>query len=256
MRIKSDFHDYYDCIQALGQDQSTVWIRKREEVVYQKSYDFWGKRSDPLWPFPLFQERYRWFGSRTPLFSARIIGFCGKIYPVLVAKHTPASTCSCKGCVERTAICHSIADIDAFVLANFREKMVQGYYITEPKRRKYRYWESDHWPSDYRQEALAQWFSKIEEARSKFEELFREHRTPVFVGYESGDRSGKVVYNACLKEQEFFRVFQPQAAFQEIEMFFGGLAVPQRPIPEIPDKVMVGAKGFDKWSFRKEPRKK
>jgi hypothetical protein len=38
-------------------------------------------------------------------------------------------------------------------------------------------------------------------------------------------------------------------------MFMCNLAVPQKPIPEVSDADMVVAKGFDKWSFRKEPRK-
>lgn len=38
-------------------------------------------------------------------------------------------------------------------------------------------------------------------------------------------------------------------AYQELEMFFGNLARPNKPIPEILDKDMVSIKGFDKWSF-------
>lgn len=32
--------------------------------------------------------------------------------------------------------------------------------------------------------------------------------------------------------------------------------MPEKQIPAVPDKVMVGAKGFDKWSFRKPPSKR
>ena len=39
-------------------------------------------------------------------------------------------------------------------------------------------------------------------------------------------------------------------------MFLGGLAVPLKEIPTVPDKIMVGAKGFDQWSFRKPPQVK
>ncbi len=66
----------------------------------------------------------------------------------------------------------------------------------------------------------------------------------------------KIVYNASLKELEFFRLFDPYTAFQEISMFLGGLAVPLKEIPQVPDKIMVGIKGFDQWSFRKLPGKK
>ena len=36
----------------------------------------------------------------------------------------------------------------------------------------------------------------------------------------------------------------------------GGLAVPLKEIPEVPDKIMVGIKGFDQWSFRNPPMKR
>ena len=39
-------------------------------------------------------------------------------------------------------------------------------------------------------------------------------------------------------------------------MFISNLAVPLKPIPKIDDKTMAEIKGFDKWSFRKEPGKK
>ena len=46
-------------------------------------------------------------------------------------------------------------------------------------------------------------------------------------------------------------------AFQELQMYFGGLAAPIKPIPHISDADMLIAKGFDKkFSFRKDPTKK
>jgi len=33
------------------------------------------------------------------------------------------------------------------------------------------------------------------------------------------------------------------------------MAMPDKPIPEVSDADMVIAKGFNKWSFRKEPRR-
>jgi hypothetical protein len=64
------------------------------------------------------------------------------------------------------------------------------------------------------------------------------------------------VYNGSLKELEFFRLLDTYTAFQEIAMFLGGLAVPLKEIPEVPDKIMVGVKGFDQWSFRTPPTKR
>jgi hypothetical protein len=43
MRILSDFHDYYDAVQATGQDQTLIYSRKREEVELAE------------YPFPVLQ---------------------------------------------------------------------------------------------------------------------------------------------------------------------------------------------------------
>lgn len=44
-------------------------------------------------------------------------------------------------------------------------------------------------------------------------------------------------------------------AYQELQMWMSNQAIPHKPIPKVSDKDMVTAKGFDKWSFRKEPQK-
>lgn len=65
-----------------------------------------------------------------------------------------------------------------------------------------------------------------------------------------------IEWNACLKDVDFFRVFDPFTAFQELSMYYGGVLVhPNRPIPDVSDEDMVEVKGFDKkWSFRKPPK--
>jgi hypothetical protein len=65
-----------------------------------------------------------------------------------------------------------------------------------------------------------------------------------------------ITYNDCLEPLKFVRVFDPYTAYQEIYMFVCNTAMPDKPIPKVSDADMVTAKGFDKWSFRKEPRKK
>jgi hypothetical protein len=62
--------------------------------------------------------------------------------------------------------------------------------------------------------------------------------------------------NAWLAPVEFYRVMPVEQAYQELSMYLGGLASAEKPIPEIDDVTMAGAKGFDKHSFRKDPGKK
>ena len=67
-------------------------------------------------------------------------------------------------------------------------------------------------------------------------------------------REYKIVYNECLKELEFFRLMDTFTAYQELQMYFGAMAQPNRPVPQVSDKDMISIKGFDNWSFRKPPK--
>lgn len=62
----------------------------------------------------------------------------------------------------------------------------------------------------------------------------------------------------CLKSIEFYRRLDPVQAFQEIQMWIGGvLPKPGPAMVEITDDKIKAAKhGMDKWSFRKPPEKK
>ena len=102
-------------------------------------------------------------------------------------------------------------------------------------------------------------FNEFEAKKENYKELFIKEKCPVIVGEWCSPHLGnpcKMIFNASLKDYEFFRVVEPYTAFQEIQMFMSNLAVPLKPIPEIPDKIMVDIKGFDKWSFRKMPKDK
>jgi len=54
MRIVSEFRDYYDCIQAMGQDRSLVYVKISKEV----DCSYRGVNS-PVYPFPTFGGYYR-----------------------------------------------------------------------------------------------------------------------------------------------------------------------------------------------------
>ena len=63
--------------------------------------------------------------------------------------------------------------------------------------------------------------------------------------------------NPHYNDYEFYKVFDSFTAFQEIQMFMGGvLGSGEKEIVEVADKYKIGQHGFDKWSFRREPDKK
>jgi len=240
MRIISEFHDYYDGVQAQGQDQTVVYVRKQEE------------ESGVAWPFPVCPA-ISWSWRRDLLKCEQsVIGFCGKIFPVLKL--------GVRGGWMRddiTALCWSLEDVDAFVEAHYSEKQIAAYRQTKGYNRQ--------WQHSSRRVEFQKFFDQCNQKKEAFLEMFREKRSPIFVAEYNRDhwvpRKGwvtdhRITWNAELKEWEFYKIYDVYSTFQEVYCFMMGLAIPLNPIPEIDDKTMAGAKGFDKWSFRKEPTKK
>lgn len=98
-------------------------------------------------------------------------------------------------------------------------------------------------------------------------EIFRQFNTPVFVYNVDFSKSflnknayrisgePKFIINPILKDYQFYKVFDAFQTFQEIQMYLGGvLGRGEKEIVEVEDKYRIAQHGFDKWSFRKEPK--
>jgi len=231
MRIISDFRDYYDCVQGMGVDLETVYLRKKEEYALTE------------FPFPKFRcyasQSDNWFIK----FNEYIIGFCGKIYPMLEVHYSRW---------EDPVACFSVEDVDKCVEAHYRDKHVAAYQWN-PKN-KHRWKHFTYWPHNQRRKDVQKFFQACADEQDRHAELFHAH--PIFVARYDGSTKMSITYNDELKPLGFIRRFDPYTAFQEIYMFMCNMAKPDKPIPKVSDADMVTAKGFNKWSFRKEPRKK
>lgn len=237
MRIISNFRDYYDVVQAQGQDRTLVYMRNK--IVDKKP-----KFSLPLW-YDYGSSTID--GDGTVLDASSVmVGFCGKVYPVFrfhLFNHWNRDK------MDIVKFCFNLEDIDNFVLEHFKEKDYEGYFATKKLYGKTAY----RWRSST-QQAYKVFFEKCAEAKDKHGDVFAKLHCPIFVmARENRGDSAIVTYNASLREHEFYRVFDPYQAFQEISMFLGAMAEPRKPIPPISDEVMAEVKGFDKWSFRKPP---
>ena len=60
-----------------------------------------------------------------------------------------------------------------------------------------------------------------------------------------------IALEPCLKDVSFQKVLDPFTAYQELDMWAGGVLTKPEIIPEPADKDKVAIHGFDKWSFRK-----
>ncbi len=222
MRIKSSFHDYYDGVQSQGQDQSLLYLRFPREVELKERLFPWTNRLRH-WGYDI-------------IYNCHFVGFCGKVYPVLGIHH-PTNA------YGDVSYCYSTDDVDDFVQKKFKPKSVERYF-SKPRRYVREAW-------DYSRHSMIEtFFDECAAHSNQYEYLFQENHCPIFVYREHRDHC-TIVYNGRLKDLQFYRFFTPFAAFQEIQMYLGGMAFPNKPIPVIPDKIMAEIKGFDKYSFRK-----
>lgn len=240
MKVISKFHDYYDCVLAMGIDLNTLYIRKKEEVELDE------------FPFPTFWCRSTTYPKWIVTFRETIVGFCGKIYPILEVIANDRW--------DDPVFCYSVEDVDAVVEANYRDNQIESYRWKKERkgRNHWRRWRHhNRWPHDQRRQNVEKFFNECEEKKTAYENLFIEHRCPIFVARYDGSTKSTITYNDQLKSLGFVRVFDPYTAFQEVHSYVSGLASPFKEIPEVSDKDLLEAKGFDlKWSFRKEPTKK
>lgn len=240
MRIVDKRRDYYDCIQAHGQDMSLNYIRTEEEVCLTKRTSGCYREG---WPFPFVHSRSLFEFDLTQY----IVGFCGKIYPVWqLSEHTYA-----KPLDDRTSTkCFTAADVVAFMKANLKDKEFKQWDKPQHKswsafRSK---WFGYHSVSSRRE--VEKFFERCKDQQDEFFSMFEDKRCPVFVAEYNRGGKAFITYNALLRPIEFVRVKDPFTAFQEIAMFMSNFAVPQMPMPELSDAMKIQKRGFTEQSFR------
>ncbi len=200
MRIISNFHDYYDGIQRMGQDRETIYLRRPQEE-YQE-IDFAGGSTSP---FIMHGSWYR------PVITL-IVGFCGKIYPGLMYYEG----------IKRRFL-YDQAEVEAF------DKKHPDYKILP--------W-CQNWNDFFNQKCPF------------------EFKKPIFVFEKYRDQGFVLTWNAQLNNYDFAKVVEPYTAYQELAMWVGAQARPEKEIAEVSDEVKVESHGFDKYSFRKDKKRK
>jgi hypothetical protein len=218
-------------VMDMDQDRELIYQRKITEVeapAIMKDY--------PASP----ASEYRYYSTWSFQVYARVLGFCGKVYPVLqlATNRTKA---------EDKVFAYSVDDVDNFVLANYKEREIEAYLSKA--------WDN-HWPQTDRHNKFATFFEEAKKVESNYVHVFQEYKTPIWV-YDFFRKSNKrLILNAPLKQLEFFRIMDAYTAYQELLMFYGGMAQPFKPIPQMSDEIKAEASGHGgKYSFRKPPSK-
>ena len=239
MLILSRKKDYYDgVVGTMGIDKTLVYKREPLEIVEKQLPEIF-KRASYNWrknknsPFLKIDDHsfIKGYKGKYQASDAFIIGFCGKFY---VGWKLSYEIDVQYGKKLITDIGYDFETIKTFFTENnYSGSLTDDYnYITNYKSL----------------------------------DLFREFNAPVFVYdtyhnrtsigryFDSGNHP-KLIINPTLNDYQFYKVLDSFQAFQEISMFMGGvLGRGEKEIVEVQDKYKITQHGFDKWSFRKEPK--
>jgi len=236
MRIKSNFHDYYDRGMAISYDDDILYIRdfSEEEVRYNRKLGFDSRLCDySCYDFRSIDNIYLYY---------EVILFCGKPYPLIKVKAYIHNLPEKQNSINIVA--YKIEDIDRVAEKHASSKIRDGYFDKKSKSR-------------FSHNTLSSFFEVEKKNKSYYDYVEKGGITscPIFLFSNKYMNLIGIAHNPCLKDIEFFRVMDSYAAFQEIQMYLANVAIPQKEMPIVSDDLNAESHGFDKYSFRKDKQK-
>ena len=255
MRIVSKFHDYYDSVQASGQDQSCVYVRKEEQKIIHNTEALYAKISqiNALGEAALFSKDRGPEYQSLLFFRELTLGYCGKLFPIFQFIHFE------KGCPKKFQHFYKPVDAEAYFQSVIDDYPYDGHYLN--------YW------GNGKTLGLDSEYSYESRYDRDVEDVFHYFQVPLFMlpempydmsslseiwGYNHFNRGKNVVnilLNPCLRKLEFFRVKDPYTCYQDIYQYINGVLGNTENIEtEMSDLDKVQQHGFDeKYGFRKRP---
>lgn len=251
MRIISKFHDYYDGCMRHGIDMKCVYQRVTQEIHDPKDFPVSFEMIERLqWHIP---ARYRAW--EVP-YDNGMIWFCGKVYPYILLYGGQTMRINSLGYSvpgERELVyCYNAKEAADIILAHGSKEEKARFDL----KRRVSIRKSTKTITN--RELAVRFFSLNQGWQpEKVIEILCKIGAPVLQFIPTYRHSSpKLVLSPCLKDLQFFKVFDPYTAYQEIAMFVSGVMGGQAP-PMVPvsDEVRLEKHGFDrKWSFRKKVR--
>lgn len=226
MRIISPFKDYYDAIQSYYRDD-LKFIREPKFLV-QKGNSY---------SHGLFAP-----GKHRLYVDTEFIGFCGKVYHVLDVKI---------GYDKKHSYFYSAESFHKFFKENYED--IYEEYEKNCLHKTVKWYGNRGNPFHLSKKGIDRIFDPKVTAPPKL--LLDNLHEPITHYYRNFYNDLQLDINCRLNRLEFFKVFSPQLAYQELYMFFANKASPEKEIPVVSDADLLEAKGFDRFSFRKDKKK-
>lgn len=231
MRIISKHHDYYDSCLAYGQDESVVYSRSTQEfdvrgkdipTILQTLRDICQKDDRTRYlDCDLSDKKFRYKFEPISLF------FCGKLYNGFEVVKTPKGSTKVESSDYIWNVNECISLFDSL-----------GEYLNK------RTW---MWSNHTKRDVIGLWYTP---SQPNIEFMIENKVTCVLVTRH------KIVIDPCLKNLQFYRVFDSYSAYQELDTWISGtLSYPQNMMVSIGDKYRIEQHGFDmKYGFRTRPK--
>ena len=224
MKIHSPFKDYYDCMLRTNHSEFPVYIRTPKEVKEKSRYGNTFSMPDK------FTGGSVGYGG--------VILFCGKYYPFIESQGT---------------YFYSFMKLESHFQSLLKEESFEAW-------KKGQYFDNVSRPDKFKEWFLlmySSWRKDPEDLVPEYKAYFAPHISPQdpIASFENTLQGYEITINPNLSKFQFYNVFDPQETFLILERHLQNIAVPLNPIQEIKDKDLLVAKGFDKFSFRKQPTK-
>lgn len=221
MRIISRFKDYYDSYCTHDKDQ-TLYVRNTEHI------------KDVAAPHYHSTDN-KWLENLVVKLDCYDLGFCGKFYRfwrVLIDYKEPK-------------FFYHFDELDKYF--NTASKKEAKWWNEPVHGRIYTmlHMTNKGWKSQEQ-------FYLTDSRHQSWNGLFDKYKSPVMISSIITQGEKGITLNPKLSSFQFYRVMPDWKAHQELDMYLGNIAEDRKVIPEIDDVTMAEAKGFDKFSFRKD----
>ena len=276
MRIISPFNDYYDSVMSFLSDHEGEVVFERKHAAdfsirtnsdlylnIVSAFDLpflrrsWFYRDDPFTSFesasntiscllPHKFETKDVSNHGAPLlirFSTFSVLFCGKIYHGIRTDTSTVNNVAYVDKAKRTDYFYDTESLFSF-LESYPE--IDLDYVEKSRYLK---------KSDSPRKQFTLYFSKNGNDSSKKDFLI-EHKLSIAIYHTYSSDSLEI--NGRLADIQFYKVFDPYTAYQELDMWLGGiLSSPPNFMVELSDESKIGKAGFDpEYGFRTRPKQK
>lgn len=231
MKLISKFHDYYDgVVGTTRSDPSILFIREQRDII----------KNDGKFKVVYYRDNNNIYE-----FYLGVVGFCGTIYPFVMAEEISLGYAH-----SNTKYYYTIDDFFAEYKGISNSKKNNYHTISHVRT------EVESWLKDGEYRNWWQLYYKVYEDK-QLKELFLKERIVYFAIHGSKETPIKIKVYPNLKEMEFYKKFDSYTTFQMIEMYLSNQLIQHdTKIINISDKLKAQSKGFNKWSFRKMPEEK